>query len=253
MRARRTQTDGTPTPPTSRAYAVRAGVILIAWALLVGLLIGVGEIVLRSSAVAAFDRHITSAVVTHRSPGLNAAMKAITWLGSWVALVATGALLVILVAIRRVPLVGVMLAVLFWAGESWGVTLTKNVVQRARPPQDIWLVTASGWSWPSGHAGAAGVVFAVLASTACYLTTSWLLRVASWVMASLAVTAVGFSRIELGVHWTTDVMASVVFVALWLAIVAAAWAPTVLQMPQHLTHPHRAASPRSKAPLAAPE
>jgi undecaprenyl-diphosphatase len=215
---------------------------LLAWAVLVALLIGIGEIVVRSSAAAAFDRHITSMVVAHRSAGLDAAMKAITWLGSWVALVAAGVLLAILAAIRRVPVLAVILAVLFWAGESSGVTLTKNLVQRARPPQAIWLVTAHGWSWTSGHAGAAGVVFAVLALTVCYLTARRPIRVAVWGAAAVAVAAVGFSRIELGVHWTTDVIASVVFVGLWLAITVAVWAAIVTDRPADAGSPQASAS-----------
>jgi undecaprenyl-diphosphatase len=39
-----------------------------------------------------------------------------------------------------------------------------------------------------------------------------------WALAALATALVGFSRIELGVHWTTDVVASVVWTVCWLFI-----------------------------------
>jgi len=45
----------------------------------------------------------------------------------------------------------------------------------------------------------------------------WIL---GWLVAGLAIAAVAFSRVELGVHWTTDVIASIVFVACWLTAIA---------------------------------
>ena len=66
----------------------------MAWAALTGLLIAAGVAVEHSSSVGSLDRHVTSVVVAHRTPALNDVMKAVTWLGSWVALVATGGLLV---------------------------------------------------------------------------------------------------------------------------------------------------------------
>ena len=42
---------------------------------------------------------------------------------------------------------------------------------------------------------------------------------AGWLTAGLAVAATAFSRVELRVHWTTDVIASVVFVTIWLTAI----------------------------------
>jgi undecaprenyl-diphosphatase len=208
-----------------RPYAARAAILLLAWAGLLALLIAAGNLVVHSSAIVAFDRHVTETVVAHRTPALDAVMKAVTWLGSWVALVVGGGLLAVLTLLRRVPVLGLVVAVVAWAGESSGISLAKRAVQRERPPERIRLITAHGWSWPSGHAGIATVVFLVLAITATYLTANRLLRVGAWVAAAAAIVSVGFSRIELGVHWTTDVIAGTVFVCIWLSVLAIVFAP----------------------------
>jgi undecaprenyl-diphosphatase len=185
---------------------------------LAGILIGVGELVDHSGAVQGFDNHVTSFVVAHRSAGLNAAMKAVTWFGSWVAELVAAAVLLLLVLRRRLSVGFLILAVVAWAGTQGGTTLAKNVVQRPRPPEDLRLVSAHGWSWPSGHTATATLVFAVLATVVWMLTTSGRLRLLAVVGWILVAVAVAFSRVELGVHWTTDVLASLVFATAWLVV-----------------------------------
>jgi undecaprenyl-diphosphatase len=195
--------------------------LLAGWVVLTAALIAVGFGVVHSASVAAFDQHVTSVVVAHRTPGLNAVMKATTWLGSWVALTCTAALVVLLAVRGRLAPLAVVLAVVAWAGEAGAVALAKHVVQRSRPPSRIWLKSAHGWSWPSGHAATAALVFSVLAIIAAHFAASRTALVASWAVAIVCVAGVGFSRIELGVHWTTDVLASFAFVSLWILLVAA--------------------------------
>ena len=205
----------------------RALALILAWAVLTGLLIGVGVGVVHSSSVNAFDRHVTSVVVAQRTPALNEVMKAITWLGSWVALAATGILLVFLALRRRLPMIAVVLALIAWVGENGGVMLAKQVVERDRPPQDLRLVSAHGWSWPSGHTAVAVLVFTTLALVVVASGPTSVYRTLTWVLAAVAVAAVAFSRIELGVHWTTDVIASIIFVSAWLVVLFALFASDI--------------------------
>ena len=220
-------TDSADKGGRPRNRSIRVLVLILAWAALTGLLIAAGVGVTHSSSVNAFDRHVTSVVVAHRTPTLNAVMKAVTWLGSWVALVATGILLVVLALRRRLPMAAVVLGVVAWAGENGGVTLAKHVVERDRPPQDLRLVSAHGWSWPSGHTAVALLVFTALALVVADITPRASYRTLAWVLAAVAVAAVAFSRVELGVHWTTDVIASMIFVGAWLLVLLAMFASDI--------------------------
>ncbi len=219
-------------PLARRATAVRALLLGLTWILLTGLLIASGELVAHSEAIAHFDAHITSSVVAHRTPALDTMMKIITWAGSWVAVAVTGGIFLVLVAIRRLPLTVLILAAVAWVGEVSSVNIAKGLVDRQRPPQIVWLVSAHGGSFPSGHAANATLVFTNLAFVSLLLIRLRTARVATSIGAVLAVAAVGFSRAELGVHWTTDVIASVLVVGAWLAATACLFAP-YLPMPSY--------------------
>lgn len=206
--------------PRLRAVLLRLTVLAGIWAGLVGLLIAAGEFAVHSAAVTHFDDHVTRTVVNSRTAALDSVMKSVTWLGSWVALLAAAVVIVVLVITRRLPVLAMVVAVFAWAGEAGGVRLGKTVVSRDRPPQAVWLVSAHGWSFPSGHTAAACLAFTVLALCAATPASPRAVRILEWLTAGLAIAATGFSRVELGVHWTTDVIASVLFVVGWLTAIA---------------------------------
>ena len=177
-----------------------------------------GEGIEHSAAVESVDRSITTFVVAHRMSALDQLMKAVTWTGSWIAALGVSAVVVACTWKRRLPISAVVAVLAAWLGELLAVTLTKAVVERARPPEAVRVVVAHGWSFPSGHTANAVVVFAAAAALLTFLVHSRIVRFLAWALAVLATALVGFSRIELGVHWTTDVVMSMVWTTWWIVV-----------------------------------
>ena len=96
--------------------------------------------------------------------------------------------------------------------------LLKDSYQRVRPSFEVPLLTLPTYSFPSGHTLAATVFYGMLA---CYLwphARSTAQRVAVIAGTVLLVALVAFSRIYLGVHFLSDVLAAVAEGLGWLAV-----------------------------------
>ncbi|MGW4350541.1 phosphatase PAP2 family protein [Nocardia sp. NPDC004582] len=93
----------------------------------------------------------------------------------------------------------------------------KLLIGRDRPPVVDHLVTETNHSYPSGHALGSTVVIGVLVAVALPA----LRRVTRVIVSALAIVfilAVGISRLYLGVHWPSDVLAGWLIGACWLTI-----------------------------------
>lgn len=99
------------------------------------------------------------------------------------------------------------------------VTLVKALVGRTRPAVTDHLVTVYNASFPSGHAANSACVYLTLALLLLQITEQRAVRRYVLGAALLLVTAIGCSRVYLGVHWPSDVLAGWTFGGLW----AVAW------------------------------
>jgi undecaprenyl-diphosphatase len=110
-------------------------------------------------------------------------------------------------------------ALLLVGGAGGGLAISqglKRVFERERPDLVYRAVEAVNASFPSGHAMLSAVVFLTLGVLAARFADKRRVKVLAVVAAVLVSLLVGLSRIYLGVHWASDVLAG------WC--VGAAWA-----------------------------
>ena len=182
-------------------------------------------------ALSAWDRHVTESFISWRSPGGNRTFWLFTLIGDDPVMGALCAALVVPLALwgkRAWALCGATALL-----AAWGLmNLTKALVGRERPPQlDALIHRPVSHSMPSGHALVSMVFVGLLA----YLAVGWIgrrlpgsragaaiLRGAVVLAAAAAIGMIGVSRVYLGVHWLSDVIAgwclggAILAAALWL-------------------------------------
>ncbi|MGW6686262.1 phosphatase PAP2 family protein [Streptomyces sp. NPDC054961] len=159
--------------------------------------------------------------VAHRPPGAAATARAVTDTGTGVipyaVLLAVGMYLGRTARQRCTVALALMLCLA--AGQALRYALM-SLVARPRPPVGDWAAHASGWSFPSGHA-TTGAMTAALVLAALALGGRGTSRLAVVVIAAWGI-SVGLTRVYLGVHWFTDVLAGWLFALGWVSL--AAWA-----------------------------
>lgn len=216
---RRPQPGGpTRTPSSQRTVFFAAAGLLVAGEAVFWLMLAAVQ---THSGLALFDGAVHDAVLEDRSSVATAVLAAVSTVTSPLWLTLSGGLLALGWAVRRreiwrpALLLGAMLA-------SFGVsTVIKHQVARARPSAaDFLMGPDDALSFPSGHTFGAGVFLLVLVylllvsssgrggagsgAVAGRRSTAVLAAVA----AALGTLVVAFSRLYLGYHWLTDVVAS---------------------------------------------
>lgn len=208
----------------------RAGIVLVA---LGGLVFAYGQAgrpnwVGRASVL---DRRIHDWVVSTRGdwPGLTSFFHAATRFGNpEIATVATLAVTVGLFVLWRRGVAGARKSdAFFWLavilGGRFVCSALKELIRRERPPLGNRLVAETAFSFPSGHSVFASAFFTMLAILLLRIipATHWRLK---WFAASACVPAailVALSRVWLGVHYPTDVVAGLLIGAGWVLAASA--------------------------------
>lgn len=215
------------------AFGVAAGLLLLV--LHIASEVGAGDTNALDSAILRGIR----AVADRPGPGLRTlgfAMLDFTALGDTttltiVVLAVAGALLIL----RRAGMAG------FLVGASvlgtLAVELLKSAFDRPRPNVVAHWATFSNTSFPSGHAADSAIVYLTLAALIARSVGSRGLRVYVLLVAVLLTLLIGLSRLYLGVHWPTDVLAGWILGSGWAFLAASvAW---WLQARQGLAPPGR--------------
>jgi len=182
---------------------------------------GLADAATEGDDLAAFDPQLTATFVDHRIAQLPPLARAITFLGDIPVL--TGLTIVVALLIRaRIgrwrPAIILAVGMLGAAVLTFGLKL---LIARQRPDFSIVIGTVStGFSFPSGHSLSATVFFLLLAALFWHTNARRVTKLAVIAAAVLLSLAVGLSRIYLGYHWATDVLAGWTLALTWLALLA---------------------------------
>ena len=148
---------------------------------------------------------------------LREAMIDVTSLGSTTVLTLVTVLAVGFLLIARKPALSLFTAVAIAGGALLETTL-KAIYARTRPDVVEQLVGVHSNSFPSGHATNSAIVYLTLAVLIARTTNNRAVRVYLISSAILLTLVVGCSRVYLGVHWPTDVMAGWGVGGVWAAL-----------------------------------
>jgi membrane-associated phospholipid phosphatase len=191
--------------------------------LIAGMALGIGSFLLfldlaedvLHDEMGLFDQTIIGLIVGMRSPLNTEIMRFITTLGSALILIIIAALAFGYLWIINHKKWDAYLLVIALAGASFMNWILKLGFHRSRPAAPS-LALVAGYSFPSGHAMTSLVFYGMLAyliwlnfrrGILVYLTVSLLI---------LLILAIGTSRIYLGVHYPSDVLAGYAAGGFWL-------------------------------------
>jgi undecaprenyl-diphosphatase len=194
---------------------IAAGV-LIAWVLILGIVVGFGELVTRAgNGNVLGDRTIPRWFAAHRTPGLTRWSLIVSDLGATRAiLIVSVATAVVFLGITRRWRPVIFIATLM-VGELGAFLAAGAVVRRPRPDVthlDHHLPTSA---YPSGHEAATCCLYVAIAILVIGHARGWW----RWLFLIPAIAMpilVALSRVYRGEHHPTDILGSLIFAALWL-------------------------------------
>lgn len=152
-------------------------------------------------------------------PWFGEVMRDLSGLGSTVVLSFVVLATVVYLALLSARTSAILVAASTAAGAALVHLLLKPAFGRLRPDLAFADHAAWGMSFPSGHASMSAIVFLTLGALLANTRGRWVERVFILATAAIATFLVGVSRVALGVHWATDVLAGWALGAAW----ATAW------------------------------
>jgi len=167
-----------------------------------------------------FDDRVRLSVHAHSSPEISSVLRLVSNFGEPpVLIVLSAAATAALVALRWKRA-----ALLFVIAMVGGLVLDSSLklaFHRARPAASFFgTPMPDSYSFPSGHALFSVCFFGALALAVSARVRSRAGRVAIWLAATLLAFWIGFSRVYLGVHFPTDVIAGYAVAGVWVAALA---------------------------------
>ncbi|QUW19098.1 phosphatase PAP2 family protein [Agrococcus sp. Marseille-Q4369] len=195
---------------------------VVAFALALGA-VGVYDAVTDEDGVAGIDRPLLDAILTIRDPRADAFITGFTDLAGTIGMPLIAILSLLILSLRRRSWTPLVLVVAAGAGSLLMTVAGKVLIGRDRPPlTDAVPPYEVSASFPSGHTLNAVAILGIIAYLLVLRRRSVWARAGIIAIAVVASLLVAASRVYLGHHWVTDVVAGWLLGAAWLAIVITA-------------------------------
>lgn len=166
----------------------------------------------------AIDSSVATWLHDHSAPALTTFFKTVTFFGNFVSLLVISAVAV-LVLLRRGRRAEATLVVLAFAGAQILTLGLKLGFQRERPFfPDPLAAAPTTYSFPSGHACVSAAVYGAIGYILARHLTGARAKLAALFSAAVVILLIGFSRLYLGVHFLTDVVAGFSLGLAWVAL-----------------------------------
>lgn len=190
-----------------------SGLLIVSFFSLVFLKLGDG--VLDRDAIF-FDTTVTNILISIRNPALTKVMTAITFLGSaqfFALIIVLSVLLFLRKNFRRYS----VFSLTIFSGFSLNLFL-KETFERPRPNLHP-LINENSFSFPSGHAMDSLIFYSALSYLIYRCTNNKKLSINFALISGTVVFLIGISRIYLGVHYPSDILAGYAVGITWFVIV----------------------------------
>jgi undecaprenyl-diphosphatase len=172
--------------------------------------------VVQEGATLEFDLAAMEWMEAHRIGLLDRFLLDVTALGTGLVVLTIVGVAALFLALTEHRYSAILLLVATGGGQLLS-TILKLFYDRPRPSNVEALTHTMSTSFPSGHAMSAVIVYGTVAYLAARLQKSPLARAATMLAASIVILAIAASRVYLGVHYPSDVLAGTIVGAAWAA------------------------------------
>ena len=174
------------------------------------------DIVNHDEPLGMLDLNVGQWLHRHATPAWTSLMLFFSAVGAPVTVLTIASASAIFLFWRRQRRAALLLALTVPGGIFLNFTV-KGVIHRHRPIFDNPIQTLASYSFPSGHAVGSTLLFGALAAIVIWHVRDWRVRTLVPVGAALLIVLICFSRIYLGVHYLSDVIAGVLVGIVWLS------------------------------------
>lgn len=172
---------------------------------------------LDKNSLAIYDDFVSQKIYSLKSPALTVVMKSVTFIGNTAGYFLIVPLLAVFFIIKKNWLLPIQITVVLLLSSSLNIIL-KNTIARQRPPEAGHLVFAEFYSFPSGHAMSAITFYGFIVYLSFILIKKVWLKYMIILLCILITGLIGVSRVYLGVHYPSDILAGYIAGLSWLML-----------------------------------